>query len=339
MTCFGADLPFHFAHRCFIALEMRLRAAALIVRRFLVGARAAVFFDFGGRPRRGSDEKSPSSAAMVAKDIDPLEIQEWINGLSKGLRSKLSEGSNPMKWVSATTVSDYEAVSLSPEESFAILERIGDPLVRVLVIVVAVTAIRIGEALGLKWSDIDWKKLKINIRRDWVDGELGRPKSRASKAPVEMHETLAALLQGVASGNTVQQGLGLLVPVLQAAWQAAPSRQHDCAGLHQTCGGRCRGDPGGLPEVRVSQSETRSFDVPDRQRTRSGGGAAHASPVACGHDDALRAQQPQGKERPRSIHRAFPAEREHGTQEEERSQPMSGCQCGCSELSANTQVL
>jgi integrase len=99
-----------------------------------------------------------------------------------------------MKWVSATTVSDYEAVSLSPEESLAILERIDDPLVRLFVIVVAVTAIRIGEALGLMWSDVDWKKLKINIRRDWVDGELGRPKSRASKAPVEMHETIAALL-------------------------------------------------------------------------------------------------------------------------------------------------
>ena len=153
-------------------------------------------------------------AGYVAKDIEPLEIQEWIDGLSKGLRSKLrnmmsavyshgqkfrmiprTEESNPMKWVSATTVSDYEAVSLSPEESFAILERIVDPLVRVLVIVVAVTAIRIGEALGLTWSDVDWKKLKINIRRDWVDGELGPPKSRASKAPVEMHETLAALLQ------------------------------------------------------------------------------------------------------------------------------------------------
>lgn len=44
------------------------------------------------------------------------------------------------------------------------------------------------------WSDIDWKKLKIYIRRDWVDGKLGRPKSRASKAPVEMHETLGTLL-------------------------------------------------------------------------------------------------------------------------------------------------
>lgn len=153
-------------------------------------------------------------SGYVAKDIEPLTIQEWIDGQSKGLRSKLrnmmaavyrhgqkfrliprTEESNPMKWVSATTVSDYEAVSLSPEESFAILERIGDPLVRVLVIVVAVTAIRIGEALGLMWSDIDWKRMKINIRRDWVDGELGRPKSKASKAPVEMHETLATLLQ------------------------------------------------------------------------------------------------------------------------------------------------
>jgi integrase len=151
----------------------------------------------------------------VAMDIEPLEIQKWIDKQSKGLRGKLRSlmsavynhgqkfgliprtgESNPMKWVSATTISDYEAVSLSPEESFAILERITDPLVRVLIIVVAVTAIRIGEALGLKWSDIDWTKRKINIRRDWVDGELGRPKSKASKAPVEMHKALASILIG-----------------------------------------------------------------------------------------------------------------------------------------------
>jgi integrase len=156
----------------------------------------------------------PHWAGRIAKDIEPLEIQEWLGGKSKGLRSKLrsmmsavyqhgqkfgmiprTEESNPMKWVSATTVSDYEAVSLSPEDSFAILDRIADPLVRVLVILVAVTAVRIGEALALRWLDIDWKRKKINVRHSWVDGELGRPKSRASKAPVEMHETLANLLQ------------------------------------------------------------------------------------------------------------------------------------------------
>src|SRR5450759_592762 len=35
VTFFGADLPFHFAQRCFIAAEIRLRAAGLIRRRFL----------------------------------------------------------------------------------------------------------------------------------------------------------------------------------------------------------------------------------------------------------------------------------------------------------------
>src|SRR5208282_4790323 len=36
----GADLPFHCAHRCFIAAEIRLRAAGLIVRRLRLGAGA-----------------------------------------------------------------------------------------------------------------------------------------------------------------------------------------------------------------------------------------------------------------------------------------------------------
>jgi len=60
----GADLPFHFAHRCFIASEIRLRAAALIARRFWRAAGAAC--DFGGRPRRGANgPTSPSSAEMA----------------------------------------------------------------------------------------------------------------------------------------------------------------------------------------------------------------------------------------------------------------------------------
>jgi len=60
----GADFPFHFAQRCFIAFEIRLRAAALIVRRLRRLADAVC--DFGGRPRRGADgPASPSSAEMA----------------------------------------------------------------------------------------------------------------------------------------------------------------------------------------------------------------------------------------------------------------------------------
>src|SRR5664280_35467 len=60
VACFGADFPFHLAHRCFIASEIRLRAAGLIRRRF-----PPVDFAFGGRPRRGAVEVSPSSAEMA----------------------------------------------------------------------------------------------------------------------------------------------------------------------------------------------------------------------------------------------------------------------------------
>ena len=59
----GADLPFHFAQRCFIAAEIRLRAAGLIVRRLWRGAGAVC--DFGGRPRRADGPASPSSAEMA----------------------------------------------------------------------------------------------------------------------------------------------------------------------------------------------------------------------------------------------------------------------------------
>jgi integrase len=266
----------------------------------------------------------------VAKDLEPLEIQLWIDGLSKGLRSKIrsmmsavynhgqkfgmiprSEGTNPMKWVSATTVSDYEAVSLSPEESFAILEGIKDPLVRVLVILVAVTAIRIGEALGLMWSDIDWKKLKINIRRDWVDGQLGRPKSRASKAAVEMHETLAALLEGwrretpyskdsdflfpsfKLHGKQPRLGSMIVQDYIRPAAIAAGVIPEDCRrfGFHNLRHGLSKFLIGNGHDPMVVQRML--------------------SPVECGHDDALRAQR-QGEERSSSIHRALPAEREHG---------------------------
>src|SRR5271165_592553 len=53
----GADLRCHFAHRCFMASEIRLRAAALMWR-------PAVELVFGGRPRRAG-EPSPSRAAIA----------------------------------------------------------------------------------------------------------------------------------------------------------------------------------------------------------------------------------------------------------------------------------
>jgi len=155
----------------------------------------------------------PEFGDCVAMKIEPLEIQGWIDGLSKGVRPKVRnllsaiyrygqkigriprrEECNPMRWVSVGTTSDYEAVVVSPEQAWSIAENL--PLYeRTLVITVAATACRISECLALKWLDIEWEKSQIRVRRAWVRGRIGPTKSKASKAPVPMHPILAAILE------------------------------------------------------------------------------------------------------------------------------------------------
>jgi|SRR6516162_859123 len=57
---FGTDLPFHFAQRCLIACEIRLRAAALICRRVPVVVEEV----FGGRPRRAGERRAAMARSM-----------------------------------------------------------------------------------------------------------------------------------------------------------------------------------------------------------------------------------------------------------------------------------
>ena len=81
LAFFGADLPFHFDQRCFIAAEIRSRAAGLMRRRFLPAA-GSVCFTLGGRPRRAG-EASPSRAEMAwsirLRSVLRSESKLWIS--------------------------------------------------------------------------------------------------------------------------------------------------------------------------------------------------------------------------------------------------------------------
>ena len=48
---------------------------------------------------------------------------------------------------------------------------------RVIGIVAATTGLRISEVLGLKWTDIDWKTLQMDVTRSVVDGIVGKCKT------------------------------------------------------------------------------------------------------------------------------------------------------------------
>jgi integrase len=62
---------------------------------------------------------------------------------------------------------------------------------RVLYLTAAMTGLRQGELIGLRWRDVDWVAGKIRVRQSFVRGEFGAPKSKRSTRAVPMHDRVA----------------------------------------------------------------------------------------------------------------------------------------------------
>ena len=88
---------------------------------------------------------------------------------------------------------------LTMEEVEAVLRSVPDDelgrVERVLYLAAVMTGMRRGELLGLRWGDIDWEARRIRVRRNYVRGEFGPPKSRRSSRSVPLTDRLAGELQ------------------------------------------------------------------------------------------------------------------------------------------------
>jgi integrase len=90
-------------------------------------------------------------------------------------------------FVIQSSKSSYKVI-VSPEQVFRIMMELGEPF-SALVFLAAVTGLRISEALGLKWGDLDYERQMINLRRVWVGNELvAHLKTDGSEAPVPLGE-------------------------------------------------------------------------------------------------------------------------------------------------------
>jgi integrase len=161
----------------------------------------------------------PKWGKRIALGIEPLEIEQWLQATKKehdlenptldkmrrvmslvykhGQRYGLiprNEESNPPRFVRCKTTSEYEAVILTPEQAFQVMNDLPEPE-RTLTMLTAATGLRISEGLGLQWQDVSFDDGQIFVRRTWTIGKIGLPKSKASRAPVPMHPLLAAYLQ------------------------------------------------------------------------------------------------------------------------------------------------
>jgi integrase len=99
-----------------------------------------------------------------------------------------------MRFVRCKTTSGYEAMILTPEHAYAIVYNLREPK-RTLTLLAAGTGLRISECLGLQWHDVNFADGMIHVRRTWTCGQVGLPKSKASKGPVPLHPLLADFMR------------------------------------------------------------------------------------------------------------------------------------------------
>jgi integrase len=81
-----------------------------------------------------------------------------------------------------------ELIAAVPEDALGGVER-------VLYRTAAMTGLRRGELLALRWRDVDWSAGVVRVRRSYTRGEFGTPKSRRSSRAVPLPDLLAVELE------------------------------------------------------------------------------------------------------------------------------------------------
>jgi integrase len=94
---------------------------------------------------------------------------------------------NPMSLVRVKDSSKRVRVPvvLTIEQFQQVLLHIPEPY-RTMCVVAGCLGLRMSEVLGLQWCDFDWEKHQVQIRRSWVYGRLGEPKTENSKRPMRL---------------------------------------------------------------------------------------------------------------------------------------------------------
>ena len=164
-----------------------------------------------------NDVLVPRWGTQVAVKAKPRHIKAWLMSLpvAPGTRDKyktimgtvytfaqcegllpLGEQHNPVHYViGISSPSAYEAVALTPEDTLKVLEQLRQPEYT-MIVVVAVTGMRVSELLGLRWRDMLWDRSEIRIRQTYVHNQIQQgAKTKLSQSSVTMHPILAQLLK------------------------------------------------------------------------------------------------------------------------------------------------
>lgn len=151
----------------------------------------------------GADIESYVST-MKKAGRSPKTISNHLNFLHGLFAFAIKRG-----WASDNAVAEAErprAQGADPDIRFIDLEEL-EALLRVvpddvlgalerpLYLTAAMTGLRQGELLALRWKDVDWRAALIRVRRNYTRGRFGTPKTKRSSRAVPMPERVADALK------------------------------------------------------------------------------------------------------------------------------------------------
>jgi len=139
---------------------------------------------------------------LAAKKLAPGTITSTVNILSGLLRYGIKNGQvdrNPVRDLDRDDRPGSGRVSepryLSPDELELLFSKLTDTF-RPVALTCALAGLRISEALGLRWRDVDFKTEEIHVREQLgANGELVPVKTTASAAPAPLLPQLARELR------------------------------------------------------------------------------------------------------------------------------------------------
>ncbi|MGZ4235303.1 MAG: tyrosine-type recombinase/integrase, partial [Solirubrobacteraceae bacterium] len=115
------------------------------------------------------------------------------------IRRGWANDENPCKRAEKPKAVEHSDIRfLDEDEVEALLRAVPDTefgrLQRVLYLAAVMTGMRQGELLALRWADVDWPARRIRVRRNYVRGEFGTPKSRRGSRSIPLADRLGGEL-------------------------------------------------------------------------------------------------------------------------------------------------
>jgi len=157
----------------------------------------------------------PKWGEQPVSAIQPQPVELWLRGLARAPKSKthvrsimhslfefamfageLERGRNPISLVRnvGATHRVRQARNLTVEQFQALLKELPEPF-ETLALCCATMGLRISEALGLRWGDVDWLGSRIKIERGIVAQHVDATKTQGSQKTISIARELRERLR------------------------------------------------------------------------------------------------------------------------------------------------